>query len=116
MTGRSNTGLLGAILTTGLVAAVMAVTSIWCPAAAAGGCWSQHTPDRPGWAAPPFDIPYPGYFFTRTLLRIEPIFSTSHTHSSPSLRNTGGLREKPTPNGVPVGIRSPGSSVVPCEA
>jgi len=51
----------------------------------------------------------------RTRLRIEPTFSTSHTHSSPSLRKTGGLREKPTPNGVPVGMRSPGRSVVPSE-
>src|SRR5829696_1009311 len=38
--------------------------------------------------------------------------SISTSISSPGLRNTGGLRAKPTPGGVPVAITSPGSSVI----
>ena len=35
--------------------------------------------------------------------------------SSPGCSQTGGLRNAPTPAGVPVMIRSPGSSVIACE-
>src|SRR5690242_12425160 len=38
-------------------------------------------------------------YFARMRFLIEPSFSTSHSQTSPSFRNTGGLREKPTPNG-----------------
>ena len=41
-----------------------------------------------------------------------PIFSISIVIVSPGFRNTGGLRAKPTPCGVPVRITVPGSSVV----
>ena len=38
--------------------------------------------------------------------------SISHLTRSPGSRNTGGSRKTPTPAGVPVAIRSPGSSVI----
>src|SRR5437660_1906270 len=50
-----------------------------------------------------------------TGLRNSPTPSISTSTSSPGLRNTGGLRAAPTPGGVPVKIRSPGSSVITCE-
>ncbi len=40
-----------------------------------------------------------------------PIPSTVMLTESPGLRKTGGLRKTPTPGGVPVEIRSPGSQV-----
>src|SRR4051794_10551941 len=50
-----------------------------------------------------------------TELVIEPSPSISIVISSPSCSHTGGLRNAPTPAGVPVMIRSPGSSVIACE-
>ena len=44
-----------------------------------------------------------------------PIFSISISQVSPFFIHTGGLRAKPTPDGVPVTITSPGSSVMPWE-
>ena len=41
-----------------------------------------------------------------------PIPSTSQRTRSPGSRNTGGSRNTPTPDGVPVAMRSPGSSVI----
>ena len=38
-----------------------------------------------------------------------PTFSISTSTTSPGLRNTGGLRVKPTPAGVPVAMTSPGT-------
>ncbi len=46
-----------------------------------------------------------------TGFRKMPSFSISTSTRSPGLRNTGGLRAKPTPGGVPVKIKSPGASV-----
>src|SRR5207237_10573203 len=48
-------------------------------------------------------------------LRSVPSFSTLTSNTSPFLRNTGGLRNAPTPSGVPLAITSPGSSVIPCD-
>jgi len=42
---------------------------------------------------------------------IAPILSTSRRATSPLLRKLGGCKLTPTPSGVPVAIRSPGSSV-----
>ena len=47
-------------------------------------------------------------------LRSTPMCSISTSHTSPSFIHTGGLRANPTPEGVPVNIMSPGSSVMPC--
>jgi len=47
-----------------------------------------------------------------TLLRSTPMPSISISTTSPFFMKIGGLRAKPTPCGVPVGMRSPGSSVV----
>src|ERR1041385_3099195 len=44
-----------------------------------------------------------------------PLPSISPSTLSPGLRNTGGTRAKPTPEGVPVLMISPGSSVIPAE-
>lgn len=41
--------------------------------------------------------------------------STVTLTESPGLRKTGGLRKTPTPGGVPVEIKSPGSQVTDCE-
>src|SRR3569623_961246 len=46
-------------------------------------------------------------------LRSRPIFSTSHSTTSPGRRNSGGVRANPTPAGVPVAMMSPGSSIMP---
>ena len=46
---------------------------------------------------------------------IEPTPSISIVISSPGFSQTGGSRNAPTPAGVPVMIRSPGSSVIACE-
>jgi pimeloyl-ACP methyl ester carboxylesterase len=51
-----------------------------------------------------------------TGLRSTPSFSISTSTASPLLRKTCGLRVKPTPDGVPVKIKSPTSSVTTCEA
>jgi len=48
-------------------------------------------------------------------LRITPMPSTSVSSKSPSFMNSGGVRAKPTPSGVPVEMTSPGSSVWPIE-
>ena len=50
-----------------------------------------------------------------TGLRRVPRQSISTSTTSPGLSQTGGLRAMPTPGGVPVKIRSPGSSVMTCE-
>ena len=42
--------------------------------------------------------------------------SMDETMQSPGCRYTGGLREYPTPSGVPVRMTVPGSSVVPGSA
>src|SRR6266566_2092209 len=42
----------------------------------------------------------------------QPTLSITTSITSPGRRNTGGLRAKPTPGGVPVAITSPGSSVM----
>src|SRR5438067_6935734 len=55
------------------------------------------------------------YSAATTGLRSVPSFSTLTSNTSPSLRNTGGLRNAPTPSGVPLAITSPGSSVIPCD-
>src|SRR5262245_35941957 len=47
-------------------------------------------------------------------LRRIPMPSISTSQLSPSCIHTGGLRAPPTPDGVPVTITSPGSSVMPC--
>src|ERR1044071_1072759 len=44
-----------------------------------------------------------------------PMPSMSPSTLSPGLRNTGGTRAKPTPEGVPVLMMSPGSSVIPAD-
>ena len=41
--------------------------------------------------------------------------STSTSQTSPDCRKRGGLRAVPTPGGVPVKIRSPGSSTQHCD-
>src|SRR5438552_1970494 len=41
--------------------------------------------------------------------------STSPSTLSPGFKNTGGTRAKPTPDGVPVLMMSPGSSVSPAD-
>ena len=46
------------------------------------------------------------------LLTTEPMFWTQHSTVSPTARNCGGFMKAPTPGGVPVRIRSPGSSTV----
>ena len=48
-------------------------------------------------------------------LRSTPIRSISTSTTSPGFRNSGGLRAKPTPLGVPVARMSPASSVRPRE-
>src|SRR6266571_1599214 len=58
------------------------------------------------------DAPY--YAFTTTFLST-PILSTYVSITLTALRNSGGLRTNPTPLGVPVGIISPGSNVMPLE-
>uniref|UniRef100_A0A0E9PCL0 Uncharacterized protein n=1 Tax=Anguilla anguilla TaxID=7936 RepID=A0A0E9PCL0_ANGAN len=50
-----------------------------------------------------------------TVLRMTPISSISHSTTSPFLRKTGGFRNTPTPEGVPVRKTSPGHSVTNCE-
>src|SRR3546814_9574047 len=47
-----------------------------------------------------------------TGLRRVPIFSISHSTTSPGHRNSCGSRPAPTPAGVPVAMISPGSSVI----
>ena len=48
---------------------------------------------------------------TILLVRV-PMFWTQHSTVSPTARNCGGFMKAPTPGGVPVRIRSPGSSTV----
>src|SRR6516225_768816 len=50
-----------------------------------------------------------------TGFRSTPSFSISTSTTSPGLRNTGGLRNAPTPSGVPVAMMSPGSKVMLAE-
>src|SRR5262249_55913319 len=49
-------------------------------------------------------------------LRSLPTFSTSVSIKSPGFKNSGGVRAKPTPSGVPVAMIAPGSSVMPMDA
>ena len=49
------------------------------------------------------------------LLRSTPISVISISHTSPGFMNSGGLRTKPTPPGVPVTITSPGFNGVKVE-
>ena len=48
-----------------------------------------------------------------TLFVIFPIFSISHSTTSPALRNLGGVKPIPTPAGVPVAIIVPALRVIP---
>ena len=48
-----------------------------------------------------------------TALRSRPIRSDVDLHEVAVRRNSGGVRAKPTPSGVPVAMTSPGSSVMP---
>ena len=48
-------------------------------------------------------------------LRSSPMPRTSVSIRSPGLRNSGGVRAKPTPSGVPVAMSEPGRSVKPLE-
>ena len=50
-----------------------------------------------------------------TGFRSSPTPSISTSTSSPGFKNTGGLPTTPTPGGVPVKIKSPGSSVTTCD-
>ena len=50
--------------------------------------------------------------FAMNPVRIVPIPSIVETSSSPGARNRGGVRVPPTPAGVPVKMRSPGSNGV----
>ena len=50
-----------------------------------------------------------------TGLRSTPNFSIETSTVSPGCKKTGGWRAIPTPGGVPVKIKSPGSSVHTCE-
>lgn len=59
-------------------------------------------------SSPPIEMDYS----LTTLLVSVPIFSISTLTTSPSLRNNGGWRVKPTPSGVPVRITVPGNSVI----
>src|ERR1700754_2659528 len=54
------------------------------------------------------------YGATMSTCRI-PMLSTSPSTLSPGFKNTGGTRAKPTPDGVPVLIMSPGSNVNPAD-
>jgi len=55
------------------------------------------------------------YFSSSIGLRSTPMPSISISHTSPFFIHTGfGLRAWPTPDGVPVKMMSPGSSVSPC--
>ena len=54
------------------------------------------------------------YGATMSTCRI-PMPSTSPSTLSPGFKNTGGTRAKPTPDGVPVLIMSPGSNVKPAD-
>ncbi len=49
-------------------------------------------------------------------LRRTPMASISTSHTSPAFMKRGGLRDQPTPAGVPVMMRSPGASVKMVEA
>ena len=53
------------------------------------------------------------YFSSAIGLTSTPTPSMSISQVSPPFMNTGGLRAKPTPDGVPVMMMSPGSSVMP---
>ena len=46
-------------------------------------------------------------------LRNMPMFSISLSRMSPGCKNSGGVRAKPTPLGVPVAMMSPARSVIP---
>ena len=62
-----------------------------------------------------FDLPSSGRGYAAvTGFVIEPTPSISIVISSPGCSQTGGFRNAPTPAGVPVMIRSPGSSVIAC--
>ena len=50
-----------------------------------------------------------------TVFRNVPRWSISTSTASPGLSQTGGFRAMPTPGGVPVKIRSPGSRVKTCD-
>jgi hypothetical protein len=55
----------------------------------------------------------PAHSFSSSIgLRSTPTPSISTSQTSPARMNTGGLRAKPTPDGVPVTMMSPGSSVI----
>ena len=56
----------------------------------------------------PFD-----FYLKTTRLRSVPMLSTSASITSPDLTNSGGVRAKPTPSGVPVAISVPESRVMP---
>src|SRR6202042_1616506 len=58
-------------------------------------------------------VPAARRYWMRTAFRSVPIRSISTSKTSPSAKNSGGLRAKPTPSGVPVAITSPGRSVIP---
>ena len=56
------------------------------------------------------------YLAFTMVLRNRPMPSISVSMTSPAWRNSGGLRAKPTPLGVPVAIISPASRVMPVES
>src|SRR5579859_23643 len=58
---------------------------------------------------------HPFTYRLSTGLRSVPMPSISVSMMSPAFKNSGGLRAKPTPLGVPVAMMSPASSVMPCE-
>src|SRR5229473_64113 len=60
------------------------------------------------------DVAMPAPVGQITLFSIAPIPDTSQRTTSPGWRKTGGCMPTPTPSGVPVAIRSPGSSVKAC--
>ena len=78
------------------------------------GCGARAAPYAPGWAMPPSYRRWPrsprqaALYMACTGLDKRPIPSTSTATSSPACRKTGGFCAKPTPDGVPVLIRSPG--------
>lgn len=76
------------------------------------------TPPRTAALARPRNAPGPRQDWAgrqTTLFSMVPIFSTSQVTTSPAFRNTGGCIATPTPLGVPVARRSPGSSVKACD-
>ena len=67
-------------------------------------------PDIATWFAAP--LLRPGQGLARTVLSSSPSPSISTRMRSPGLRNQGGSAAMPTPDGVPVTSRSPGSRVM----